>query len=147
MALKNLDDDEVQEIKCKPLGVAKNLDDPEPKKKPKKPRKRHPKDDIWDAIVDYFGDPKTEVAAGLWGKVQRELFNAGARPEQIRQFAQWWEETYPYAEMSIHCYPKHWPAFIKAQENKVQEDADVSSRFLNSSTLIHMMKDKGQKVS
>lgn len=50
---------------------------------PEKPeRQRTPKDDLWDCLATHFGEPRTETEKNRFGKVVRELLEAGATPEE-----------------------------------------------------------------
>jgi len=41
---------------------------------------RTPKDEIWDALADSFGSPRTKTECAMFGKVVAELLEAGATP-------------------------------------------------------------------
>ena len=50
---------------------------------PEKPeRQRTPKDDVWDCLSMHFGEPRTTTEKNRFGKVVRELLEAGATPEE-----------------------------------------------------------------
>ena len=45
-------------------------------------RQRTPKDDVWDSLAAHFGEPRTTTEKNRFGKVIRELLEAGATPEE-----------------------------------------------------------------
>lgn len=45
-------------------------------------RARTPKDDVWDSLATHFGEPRTTTEKNRFGKVVRELLEAGATPEE-----------------------------------------------------------------
>lgn len=48
----------------------------------KPPRQRSPKDDVWDSLAEHFGEPRTTTEKNRFGKVVRELLEAGATAEE-----------------------------------------------------------------
>ena len=47
-------------------------------------RARTPRDDVWDVVAEFFGEPRTKTERTQWGKVVAELLEAGATPEETR---------------------------------------------------------------
>lgn len=45
-------------------------------------RARTPRDDVWDCLAGHFGEPRTSTERSRFGKVVRELLEAGATPEE-----------------------------------------------------------------
>jgi hypothetical protein len=43
-------------------------------------RSKTPRDEIWDALADSFGSPRTKTEQAMFGKVVAELLEAGATP-------------------------------------------------------------------
>ena len=48
----------------------------------RKPRTRTPKDDLFDCLTESFGSPRTRTEQVMFGKVVRELLEAGASVEE-----------------------------------------------------------------
>jgi hypothetical protein len=48
-------------------------------------REKTPRDEIWDALADSFGAPRTRTEQAMFGKVVAELLEAGATPLETAQ--------------------------------------------------------------
>lgn len=48
-------------------------------------RSRTPRDEIWDALADSFGAPRTQTERTMFGKVVAELLEAGATAEETEK--------------------------------------------------------------
>ncbi len=48
-------------------------------------REKTPKDEIWDALADSFGAPRTRTEQAMFGKVVGELLEAGATPQETEK--------------------------------------------------------------
>lgn len=46
-------------------------------------RARTPKDDVWDALARYFGEPRTKTERSQFGRVAAELLEAGANEAEV----------------------------------------------------------------
>ena len=49
------------------------------------PRNRTPADDAWDLLAASFGEPRTKTERSMFGKVVRELMEAGATAEEVEK--------------------------------------------------------------
>lgn len=58
------------------------LVDVEPVEPP--PRKRSPKDDVFDVLTEHFGSPRTRTETKMFGQVCAELLEAGATPQETQ---------------------------------------------------------------
>ncbi len=47
-------------------------------------REKTPRDELWDALSDSFGTPRTRTEQAMFGKVVAELLEAGATPLRVR---------------------------------------------------------------
>jgi hypothetical protein len=45
-------------------------------------REKSPRDLVWDVLAENFGEPRTTTEKNRFGKVVRELLEAGATPEE-----------------------------------------------------------------
>lgn len=70
-------------------------------------RERNP---IWDALVEVFGEPSTDTARSLRGKVCSSLTRAGATPEEIISRAKSWPRHFEHATLTETALEKHWDA-------------------------------------
>lgn len=51
---------------------------------PRKPPKEPERDEVWDTLTEYFGEPLTKSARGRRNGAVKELRDAGLTAEQIR---------------------------------------------------------------
>ena len=84
---------------------------PEPSLEPP-PTRARPRNLIFDALVEVFGNASTSTRAGFYGKVAADLKAAGATPEQIvergrRLLGKGWPDAGPAA------LAKHWDALAR----------------------------------
>lgn len=68
-------------------------------------RQRNP---IWDALVEVFGEPSTDTARTLRGKVCSSLTRAGATPEELIARARSWPRHFEDATLTETALEKHW---------------------------------------
>lgn len=68
-------------------------------------RERNP---IWDALVEVFGEPSTDTARTLRGKVCSSLTRAGATPEDLIARARSWPRHFEDATLTETALEKHW---------------------------------------
>ena len=66
------------------------------------------RDEIWDALVDVFGDPTTDTNRTLRGKVAQSLFVAEADGQEILRRASMWPAHFPDATLTETALEKHW---------------------------------------
>jgi hypothetical protein len=69
------------------------------------PRKPNP---IWDALVEVFGEPSTDTARTLRGKVCSSLSRAGATPDELIARAKSWPRHFEDATLTETALEKHW---------------------------------------
>ena len=86
-------------LPSRPLGVSKDT--------PAKPREPNP---IWDALVEVFGEPSTDSARTLRGKVCSSLTRAGATPDEVLTRARSWPRHFESATLTETALEKHWDA-------------------------------------
>jgi len=48
-------------------------------------RARTHRDDVWDELAEHFGEPRTATERSQFGKVVKELLEAGATREEVRK--------------------------------------------------------------
>ena len=48
-------------------------------------REQRPSDLCWDVLVEFFGEPRMKTERSMFGKVVRELMEAGATPDEVRK--------------------------------------------------------------
>lgn len=65
---------------------------------------------IWDALNEVFGEPTTDTARSLRGKVCSSLTRAGATPEEIISRAKSWPRHFEHATLTETALEKHWDA-------------------------------------
>lgn len=65
---------------------------------------------IWDALVEVFGEPSTDTARTLRGKVCSSLTRAGATPEEVVSRAKSWPRHFEGATLTETALEKHWDA-------------------------------------
>lgn len=69
-----------------------------------------PRNEVWDALVEIFGEPTTESARTRRGKVCRSLTAARASPEEILRRARRWPRYFGDATLTDTALEKHWDA-------------------------------------
>ena len=70
-------------------------------------RERNP---IWDALAEVFGEPSTDTARTLRGKVCSSLTRAGATPDEVLRRARSWPNHFADATLTETALEKHWDA-------------------------------------
>jgi hypothetical protein len=94
------------------------------KSKPK--RKRHPKDDVWDACVSVLGyEPKTESEKKLWGRMTKSLYDGGATGEQIHAVAEWYQRHWPNIDLTITALEKWFSHFLAKADKRAKKEVHV----------------------
>ncbi len=48
-------------------------------------RARSPRDDVWDVLTEFFGNPRMDTERTMFGKVVAELLRGGATAEETRK--------------------------------------------------------------
>jgi len=81
-------------------------------------RARTPGDDIWDALTEFFGNPRMDTERAMFGKVVAELLRGGATPEETRKACQYVVATFD--SPSVNAVPK-W--FSVAQNGSQKKSA------------------------
>ncbi len=67
-----------------------------------------PRNPLWDALTQVFGDATTETARSRRGKVCRSLAAAGASPDEIIRRAKSWPRHFDDATLTELALEKHW---------------------------------------
>lgn len=65
------------------------------------------KDEIWDALIDLFGDVETRSERGRRNAAAKQLRDVGAVPDDIRARARRWQYTVPLTPTALVA---HWSA-------------------------------------
>lgn len=71
---------------------------------------RRARNPIWDALTAVFGEPSTDTARSLRGKVCASLTRAGATPDEIVARARAWPRHFEHATLTETALEKHWDA-------------------------------------
>lgn len=69
-----------------------------------------PRNELWDALTEVFGEARTETAKSLRGKVVRSLAQAGATPDEVLSRARSWPSHFDSATLTETALEKHWDA-------------------------------------
>ena len=67
-------------------------------------RTRTPKDDVWDSLVAHFGNPRTKTERTMFGRVVKELLEAGATSEETDKACQY--VLAQFDNPSVNAVPK-----------------------------------------
>src|SRR5690606_36032856 len=70
--------------------------------------RRRQRDEVWDALVELFGEPATDTNRKLRGKVVASLKRAGATYDEILRRAQSWPLHFESATLTESAPEKHW---------------------------------------
>lgn len=80
-------------------------------------RARTPRDDLWDALSEIFGDAVTRNGRSLRGKTVTSLMEARATPDQIRAAPKLWRRVMPAgATFTETALDKHWSLLMREYE-------------------------------
>jgi hypothetical protein len=61
-----------------------------------------PRDEIWDAITEHFGEPRTKSERGRRNRAVRELREAGATAEEVSIVIEYCQRNFTsYTEMAL----------------------------------------------
>jgi hypothetical protein len=69
-------------------------------------RRERPRNEVWDALAEVFGQPATQGERAHFGKVCRELRNAGASGPEVLRRARRARAEWPKA--TVAAVSKHW---------------------------------------
>jgi hypothetical protein len=89
-------------------------------------RKRTARDDLWDALADGFGVPRTTAERTGFGKVVSGLVAAGATPEQVATAIGELRRR-DWTNPTVHALENHWTELLTAAERRGESDG--RSRF------------------
>lgn len=67
-----------------------------------------PRNEVWDALAELFGEPTTESNRKLRGRLVRSLRSAGADYPTIMERAMSWPFHFPGATLTATALEKHW---------------------------------------
>lgn len=67
-----------------------------------------PRDPIWDALVEVFGEPSTRTNRTLRNKIVNSLREAQATGEDVILRARLWPLHFPGATLTETALEKHW---------------------------------------
>ena len=79
---------------------------------------RSPKDEVWDSLVAHFGNPRTKTERTMFGRVVKELLEAGATSEETDKACQYVLANFD--SPSVNAVPK-W--FSVAQNGTARKSA------------------------
>lgn len=71
-------------------------------------RKQRPRDEVWDALADIFGQPTTRTNRSLRNKITGSLREAGATYAEVHARAVRWPSYFPGATLTETALEKHW---------------------------------------
>lgn len=94
-------------------------------------KKSRKPDHIWDAVVAECGDPRTTSERGKFNKAVKELKEAGATPDAIRDKAKLYRDRYPRAALTPNALAGHWGQLGHdgAAETRPATDAEADAIF------------------
>lgn len=92
--------------------------DPQPNIRSLPTRARTPRDDVWDSLTAHFGEPRTKTERAMFGRVVRELLEAGATEAETRKACEYVLATFD--SPSVNAVPK-W--FTVAQNSSGKKTA------------------------
>jgi hypothetical protein len=95
-------------------------------------RRRTENDEMWDAMVEVFGQPSTATARSLFGKAIRELLDAGGTPEDVLARSAEAKRRWNGNEFSPVALLKWWDSLASKQETKqdLKGNAQLGKSFL-----------------
>lgn len=67
-----------------------------------------PRDPVWDALSDVFGEPTTKTSRNIRNKVRKSLTDAGATDDEVRRRASMWPLHFDDATLTDLALEKHW---------------------------------------
>lgn len=78
-----------------------------------KPRKR---DEVWDTLVAVIGyTPRTRTERGAWNSARKQLREADATPQQVRDRAAMYVRRWPGMSLTPSALVKHWSSLEHEQ--------------------------------
>ena len=90
-----------------PIAPDPPIDPPKEQLPAAAPRER-PRNEVWDALSELFGEPETRTGQKLRGKVCASLQQAGATPDEIFRRAKRWAMHFDHATLTDLALEKHW---------------------------------------
>jgi hypothetical protein len=67
-------------------------------------RARNPKDEVWDVLVEHFGNPRMDTERKMFGRVVAELLRGGATETETRKACAYVLATFD--SPSVNAVPK-----------------------------------------
>lgn len=80
----------------------------EPSEELASPRNGRQRNPVWDALTEVFGEPSTDTARTLRGKICSSLTRAGATPDELVTRAKSWPRHFEDATLTETALEKHW---------------------------------------
>lgn len=97
------------------------------------------RNEIWDALVEVFGDPTTDSNRRLRGKICASLKRAGATHDQIMLRARAWPAHFDEAELTETALEKHWDRLgrppLRADADQYHAAVQSQQRLLRAAEL------------
>ena len=81
-------------------------------------RQHTPRDAVWDSLTEHFGNPRTKTERTMFGRVVKELLEAGATQEETDKACQYVLANFD--SPSVNAVPK-W--FSISQNGTVRKSA------------------------
>ena len=83
-------------------------------------RARSPKDDVWDALVESFGEPRMDTERAMFGRVVAELLRGGATADETRKACQYVLERFD--SPSVNAVPKWFTVSLNGNGKRSAQD-------------------------
>lgn len=84
-----------------------------------------PRDPVWDALTEIFGEAATHGAKSLRGKITKSLREAGATAEDIHDRAKRYKEVMPVGTtLTETALEKHWPLCAPRRKSVIKPCAE-----------------------
>ncbi len=79
---------------------------------------KSPRDEVWDTLTEFFGNPRMDTERSMFGKVVAELLRGGATADETRKACEYVQATFD--SPSVNAVPK-W--FSVAQNGSAKKSA------------------------
>jgi hypothetical protein len=94
-------------------------------------RRRKARDEIWDTMVDLFGDVTNDATRGRRNRVVKLLRQSEATPDEMVRRFQAWPFHFPGATLTDIAFANHWDELgrpplraTRAQMRQIEDEID-----------------------